>query len=634
MELFKTLLRSQLLLIATSSVVFGEDTYNFASRDEIPATYKWDFTLFYPDWEAWETDLVRMEELYGQAKSYSGRLHEGPEVLLEAYELFEKAGKVSIRLWGYAGLMRDVDTRDNLVRGQVGKLLGAYSRIGTSLSWFTPELLTIPRDTMVEWIDATPELEEYRFGLMDTYRTGKHTLDAEGERLLSIHGKVRGTASDVFSSLTNSDGDRPEVVLSDGTTVTVTPGSYSEALTTYRNPVDRRAVQNAWMQQFEDKQNTFASIYDGVLKQGWSLAESRGYASTIEMQLDGNNIPIEVVESLVEVAKEGSPALQRYHQMRQRLLGLDEYGWSDMFVPLVEDTTSYNYDEVIPLIVDSVKILGPEYSEKMADQFKSGLVDVFETPGKRSGAYNAGRYGVGSFVLLNYRGTLENVFTVAHEMGHSMHTRLSQEYQPFATHSYTIFVAEVAAILNEKLLLRKFLETVEDPRQRVAFLETQLMKIKGTYFLQTMMADYELQAHAMIERGEGITAANLTELWKSVVQSHHGDIIPEDDVYMFSWARIPHLYRTPFYVYQYATCYASAAYILKQMETDPEGTVEKYLTLLKAGGNDHPMEQLRKAGVDLTQRDILKAVTEEFDHLVGLLEEAYSKLMDGDKLDQ
>lgn len=610
-----------------------DSSFEFESRDEVPAAYKWDFSLFYPDWEAWEADLVKMEELYARAENYRGRLHEGPGILLEARQLFDEAGMISTRLWGFAGQRRDVDTRDNFVRGQVGKLLAAYSRISASLSWFTPELLTIPRETMTDWIDATPELEPYRFGIMDSYRTGEYTLDAEGERLLSLHGKVRRAPADIFSSLTNADGDRPEVTLSDGTTITVTPGMYSKALNTYRNPEDRKAVQVAWMRQFEDRQNTFASIYGGVLQQGWSLAESRGYGSTLEMELDENNIPLEVVESLVETARDGSDALQRYHQMRQRLLGLEEYGWSDMFVPLVEDTTSYDYDEIVPLVVESVKPLGEEYTGKMAEQFKAGFVDVYETPGKRSGAYNAGRYGVGSFVLLNYRGTLDDVFTVAHEMGHSMHTRLSQEYQPYATHRYTIFVAEVASILNEKLLLRKFLETVEDPKQRVAFLETQLMKIKGTYFLQTMMADFEIQAHALVESGEGITAEKLTGLWKSVVRSHHGDVIPEDDPYMLSWARIPHLYNSPFYVYQYATCYASAAYLMKQMELDPGETVERYLTLLKSGGNDYPMNQLRKAGIDLTRQDILEAVTNEFDQLVSLLEVEYGRLMDSEKAD-
>ena len=630
MRILQSSFLALVLLLATPVYAAEQGDFEFSSRDEIPAIYKWDFSLFYPDWEAWEADLVRMEELYGQAAAYEGRLHEGAETLLEVMQLFDTAGMVSTRLYGYAGQRRDIDTRDNFVRGQVGKLLAVYSKASANLSWLSPEVLTIPKEKMVEWIDSTPDLEPYRFGLMDTYRTGEYTLDADGEKLLSLHSKVRRTASEIFSSLTNADGARPEVTLSDGTTVIVTPGLYSTALNTYRNPEDRRAVQTAWMEQYQDRQNTFASIYEGVLNKGWALAESRGYESTLEMELNHDNVPVEVVESLVDAARDGAAALQRYHQLRQRLLGLESYGWSDMFVTLLEDTTIYDYDEVMPLIVDSVEPLGEEYSGKMAEQFTAGFVDVFETPGKRSGAYNAGRYGIGSFVLLNYRGTLDDVFTVAHEMGHSMHTRLSQEYQPYATHRYTIFVAEVAAILNEKLLLRKFLETVDNPRQRIAFLEAQIEKIKGTYFLQTMMADFEIQAHKLVESGEGISSDKLTELWKSVVQTYHGDVIPEDDPYMFSWARIPHLYNSPFYVYQYATCYASAAYLMKQMDSDPEATVERYLTLLKSGGNDYPMNQLKKAGVDLSNEDILQAVVEEFDRLADLLESEYLRYLESE----
>jgi oligoendopeptidase F len=306
-------------------------------------------------------------------------------------------------------------------------------------------------------------------------------------------------------------------------------------------------------------------------------------------------------------------------------MGLAEYGWSDMFLPLVNPDRIYDYDEVVPEIIDSVAILGEAYHAKMAEQFEGGLVDVYETPGKRSGAYNSAQFGVGSFVLLNYQGSLNDVFTVAHEMGHSMHSRLSQENQPYATHRYTIFVAEVAAILNEKLLLEHLLNSATGPRERIALLETQLKGIAGTFFLQTMMADYEIRAHALVEAGEGISAEILTDLWKAVVEDHFGDLIPMDDPYYHSWARIPHLFNSPFYVYQYATCYASAAAIMQQMRSDPERAIPRYLDLLKSGGSDYPMEQLRKAGVDLTDSSVVQSVVEEFSQLVDRLDSEYTR---------
>jgi oligoendopeptidase F len=594
-------------------------------RESIPASEKWDMSLFYPDWSVWEADLERMEALYRELASYRGRLAEGPQVLLEMQRLSDEAGILGSRVWGYASMTRDLDTRDNAVQARIGQLMGVWARIGPALSWVTPELLEIPEETLRGWLDGEPELEPYRFGLMDMYRTGKYTLDAEGERLLSLHGKVRGTARQVHSALTNADVERPVVTLADGEAFTVTPGSYRMALNRLRDPGDRRAVQEAWMKQFEQRRNTFAAVYSGVLAQGWATAEARGYADTLAMHLDRNAIPREVVDSLIEAARTGAPALRRYHRLRQHLLGLEAYGWSDMHVPLVEHDREYAYESIVPLIVDSVAPLGDTYQRMMAEQFSAGFVDVHETPGKRSGAYNTSRYGVGSFVLLNYKGALDDVFTVAHEMGHSMHSRLAQENQPFATHGYTIFVAEVASVLNEKLLLREFLRIETDPIARIALLESRIAKLVGTYFLQTMMADFEIQAHRLMETGQGVTADRLTELWRSVVAAYFGDTIPSDDPYMLSWARIPHLYNSPFYVYQYATCYASAASLLQQMDEDP-GTVERYLELLKSGGNDHPMAQLRKAGVDLTHPAILQAVITEFEGLVDQLEREYQRL--------
>jgi oligoendopeptidase F len=345
------------------------------------------------------------------------------------------------------------------------------------------------------------------------------------------------------------------------------------------------------------------------------------------MKLNRNDIPEAVVTSLVEAARSGAHELQRYHKVRQKFLGREDYGWSDMFIPLMPIGKTYDYDAVVPLIVDSVSPLGEEYHSKMAEQFADGFIDVREMPGKRPGAYNSGTFGVGSFVLLNYQGTLNDVFTVAHELGHSMHTRLSQEYQPFSTHRYTIFVAEVASTLNEKLLLQKLLQKVDDPKERIAYLEQQLLQISGTYFLQSMMADFEMQAHALVEQGGALTAERLTELWQSIVKGFFGDVIAEDDPYMKSWARIPHLYNSPFYVYQYATCYASSSALMKQMQEDP-ATVDRYLELLKSGGNDHPMNQLQKAGVDLTNPEILSAVAEEFGQLVDLLEIEYTRYLD------
>ncbi|MEX0332809.1 MAG: M3 family metallopeptidase [Puniceicoccaceae bacterium] len=476
----------------------------YTSREEIPSKYKWDMTLLHDSWEDWASGLQRMEDLYMQMLDYKGRLSEGPEVLLELYRLSDEAGKQSYFSYGYPAQLSDLNAKDSVARESLGEFFAVYSRVSSKLSWISPEILTIPEETMVRWIDETPELEIYRFDLMDTYRTSKHTLDEQGEKLISLHSVVRSAPEDVFNALTSADGERPEVTLADGEKLTLSAGLYAKSLSTERDPGDRRLVQAAWMEQFNDRRNTFAAIYSGILNQGWALAQSRGYPSTLEMKLDRNDIPLEVVTSLVETARACGADLQRYHDLRKSFFNLESYGWSDAFVPLIEDQRQFPYDDVVPLIVDSVASLGEEYRTKMADQFKGGLVDVFETPNKTSGAYNTGRYGAGSFVLLNYHGSLNDVFTVAHEMGHSMHTRLSQEYQPFITHSYTIFVAEVASIINERLLLEKFLGSMTRSEERIALLELQIQKMMGTFFIQVMMADFEIEAHRIVESGGGV----------------------------------------------------------------------------------------------------------------------------------
>ncbi len=615
----------------TASIGDIEPMDETLTRDSIPDSHKWNMNLYYSSWEEWDKDVSRAEEVYTEMSGYMGRLKEGPETLIKVMKLSDEGGLLLDKVFGYAAKWRDLDTRDNAAQAKFGQLIQMWTRIGSLLSWIEPELLTIPQETMLEWIDQNPQLEPHRFGLMDTYRTGKYILDESGEKLLSLHSGVRGTSRRIYNALTDSDGDRPTVKLSSGEEIVVTPGTYSMALSKFENPEDRRAIQEARMEQFDKRRNTFASIYSGIVEQNWALAQSRGYETSLGMKLNRNNIPEEVVMSLVDSARKGADELQRYHRLRQKFLGLADYGWSDMFVPLLSVKEEYKYQDIVPWIVESVAPLGKEYQTKMAEQFASGYVDVYETPGKTAGAYNSGTFGVGSFVLLNYQKTLNDVFTVSHEMGHSMHTRLSQEYQPFATHGYTIFVAEVASTLNEKLLLQKLLKEMDRPEDRIAFLEQQLSQISGTYFLQTMMADFEIQAHKILESGQALTSDRLTDLWRSVVSAYFGDVIGEDDPYMRSWARIPHLYNSPFYVYQYATCYASSSAIMKQMRDDPS-TVDRYLGLLKSGGNDYPMEQLKKAGVDLTNQEILNAVSEEFGNLIDLLEVEYTRYLENQRV--
>lgn len=322
--------------------------------------------------------------------------------------------------------------------------------------------------------------------------------------------------------------------------------------------------------------------------------------------------------------------MQRYYKLRKEALGLSEYHLYDGSVSVVEGEKVYDYDEVLPMVVESVAPLGTDYQAKLKKATSSGWIDVFENEGKRSGAYSAGVYGVHPYMLMNYNGTLDGVFTLAHELGHTIHTQLSHENQPFATSGYTIFVAEVASTLNEALFLDYMLKKITDPKERIKLLEQQIDNILGTFYTQVMFADFEHQAHMMVEQGQPITAEVLKGIYSKIMTDYFGDAVVRDELYDVLWSRISHFYNSPYYVYQYATCFASSAKLVQGIQSKDakvrKEATEKYLTLLKSGGNDYPMEQLKKAGVDLTQPETIKAVVDQLDALVDQYELELKKL--------
>ena len=346
--------------------------------------------------------------------------------------------------------------------------------------------------------------------------------------------------------------------------------------------------------------------------------------------LHGNNIPTAVVENLIDTTKAGAEPLRRYHRLRKRVLGLDTYHNYDTAIPLVDFDRKYPYEDVLEWLPASVKPLGQEYERQMRRGLASEWIDVYENPGKRSGAYSAPVYGVHPYMLLNYNDTLDAVFTLAHEMGHSMHTLLSHAHQPFVYSAYTIFVAEVPSTLSEMLFLDYMLERATDDRERIVLLQHAIDGIVGTFYTQVLFADYELQAHRLVEEGRPVTAEELGEIYFNLLKSYYGDALDYDEQSRLTWARIPHFFSTPYYVYQYATCFASSAQLMKQLTTGSEGAraaaINRYLTLLKSGGSDHPMTLLLRAGVDLSQPETVRAVVDQLDDLVTKLEKAIGNL--------
>jgi len=594
------------------------------NRAEIPDICKWDLAPIFATWGDWRAAYARLETLIAAFANRRGSLGEGPAPLLAALQAVDELGQLAYAVWYYPALKHDEDQRDNDVDARRQQVQILMARWQQATSWFNPELLTVPLERVREWMSLHPDLALYRFAIENLYRLQEHVLDDNGERLMSLVSRFDGTPSDTYSALSTADAKFPTITLSDGRSVTVSYGEYRSILATSRQQADREAAFHAYLGTFEAARNTYAALYNGVCQRDWFAAQARGYSSTLEAALHVNNIPASVVETLIAVTREHTASLQRYHRLRKQALGLDRYCLFDGQVPIVCADRVYDYDDARAWVIESVAPLGHEYQASVRRCFESGGIDVYENEGKRSGAYSAPVYGVHPYMLLNHNDTLDAVFTLAHEMGHNIHTVLAHAHQPFVYSDYTIFVAEVPSTLNEALLLDYLLARRTDPRERIVLLEHAIESMAGTFFNQVLFADYELQAHRLVEGDKPITAEILGDLYGQLLKDYYGDALDDEPLARLTWARVPHFYSTPYYVYQYATCFASAAkladQILEGSATSRAAAVERYLDLLKSGGSDHPMEQLKRAGVDLREPETVQAVITRFDALVSRLE--------------
>ena len=598
-------------------------------RHDIPDRFKWNLSHIFPDWSEWQAAYDDLERKIGAYAALQGTLAQGAERLLAAMKISDDIGQLTYKVWYFASLKHDEDQRDNQINARRQQVQILFAKANQACAWFNPELLQIPLPTVQQWLSANTELAVYRFAIEDLYRQQEHVLDEKGEHLLSLASRFASTPNDAYSSLSTADVKHPVVKLSTGE-VTLTYGQYRAILATNRDQSDRRAAFEVFHRLFESSVNTYASLYHGVLQRDLFLSQARGYRTTLDAALHGNNIPTAVVENLIATTKAGTEPLRRYHRLRKRVLGLDTYHNYDTAIPLVDFDRKYPYEDVLEWLPASVKPLGQEYERQMRRGLASEWIDVYENPGKRSGAYSAPVYGVHPYMLLNYNDTLDAVFTLAHEMGHSMHTLLSHAHQPFVYSAYTIFVAEVPSTLSEMLFLDYMLERATDDRERIVLLQHAIDGIVGTFYTQVLFADYELQAHRLVEEGRPVTAEGLGEIYFNLLKSYYGDALDYDEQSRLTWARIPHFYSTPYYVYQYATCFASSAQLMKQLTTGseaaPAAAINRYLTLLKSGGSDHPMTLLLRAGVDLSQPETVRAVVDQLGDLVTKLEKAIESL--------
>ncbi len=602
-------------------------------RADIPSEYRWSLADIFPDWDAWAAALRDLEARIDEFAALRGTLAQGPAALLRAFRLSDALGQLAYKVWYYASLAYDEDQRDTAVAARRQQAQLVLARSSQAASWFNPELLALPSDTVARWIEETPDLAVYRFAVDDLYRQRAHVLDAQGEHLLSLASRLASLPNDAYWALSTADAAFPSITLSTGERVTVSYAQYRRLLATARNQDDRRAAFRAYHEVFRAAINTYAALYTGVCERDWFQARARGYASSLEAALFGDNIPPGVVDTLLAAARDGAPSLQRYHRLRKRALALATYHVYDFSIPLVAFDKRYPYREALDPIAASTALLGEDYQARVRRALAGGWVDVYENEGKRSGAYSAPVYGVHPYVLLNYTDTLDDVFTLAHELGHTMHTLYAHEAQPFIYSGCAIFVAEVPSTLSEMLLLAHLLERTADPAERAVLLQHAIDALTGTFFQQALFADFELAAHRLLEAGRPLTADVLGDTYLQTFRAYYGDAVDgaEDEAWTrVTWARIPHFYSMPFYVYQYATCFAAAAQLARTLIEgdggDRAATRARYLDLLRAGSSDYPVTLLQRAGVDLTRRDAVDAVTHQLDALVDRLEQELARV--------
>ena len=615
------------LTISIGSAFAGPNTM---VRDSIPNQYKWDLSHIYPDWETWEQNLAKSDSLIDKFKQYEGKIGLNPETLIEAFRLRDDISRLLDSVYTYASLSSVTDQKNNELEAKRQQARTVRSNWTIASSWFDSDLLGITQDRLLSWLKTRPELSEYQFEMESLFRRQEHMLGSEKEQLLSLFSNFNSSPSGIYDALTETDMKYPTIVTSDGEEVHLTYGNYTNLLSTNRNQADRVMAFDSFMVVYEARANTHASIYNAVLQRDWAMAQARGYETTLESYLDRDNIPPVVFENLIASVKKGSKPIRRYFQFKKEYMGLDDYHMYDRFIPIIDYGGKYEYNDVKERIIASVEVLGPEVQNKVAEGFDNGWIDVYENDGKSTGGFCSGVYGVHPYIFVNFNETASEMFTIAHEMGHAMHSVLANQTQPYANAGYSIFVAEVGSISYELLLLDYLMKNSTDPKEKIFLLQHTLDGIRGTFYRQLLFADFEWRAHQEVEQGNPVTSQTLYNTYMGVIDDFYGNDIVKDSLLGYYWSGVPHFHFGPYYVYKYATSYAAASHIVSKIlnseGAEKQKAVDRYLNLLKSGGSDYPMVLLEEAGVDMADPATYQAVIDLTDDLVTQLEDELSKL--------
>lgn len=590
------------------------------SRDEVQVEETWRLEDIFTSDDAWEKEYSEVEEFSKKAGSFKGTLGNGADALLEALTYRDSLSARLRRLYTYAHLKSDQDTTNSLYQAMDGRIKNLFVKVSTALSFFLPELLSIDEVELNNSVKEHDGLRLYKQELEEINKQRPHVLPAEQEALLAQLSEVTGKSSETFSMLNNADLTFPVVKDENGEEVELSHGRYIRFL----ESKDVRVREDAFKAMYSTYgkfRNTFASTLSGNVKRDNVNASIRNYSSAREAAMSNNHIPEQVYENLVTTINKNVHLLQRYVALRKQVLGLDELHMWDMYTPLVKDADmEIPYEVAAQTMLDSFHPLGEEYVSIVQEGLDNRWVDVRENKGKRSGAYSSGAYGTNPYILMNWQDNVSNLFTLAHEFGHSVHSYYSRKCQPFVYSGYSIFVAEVASTVNEAILNDHLLKTIDDEQKRIYLLNYWLEGFRGTVFRQTMFAEFEHLIHKLDQEGVALTAEKLTEEYYTLNKKYFGDDLVVDEEIGLEWARIPHFYYN-YYVYQYATGYSAAVALSNQILNEGEPAVERYINnFLKAGSSDYPIEVLKKAGVDMTSAAPIEEACRVFEEKLNELE--------------
>lgn len=592
----------------------------YESREEIDSKYKWDLSSMFPSDEAFEAGLEELKAYCPKLLAFKGKISTSAQALLEFLQLEDQMDLLLYKIINYAERKGDEDTRVAKYQAYVANATSAYTQIGEATAWFAAELLAIPAESVEKFYAEVPALEFYRRKLNKILNQREHTLSAEEEALLARAGELAAQPTNIFSMFGDADLTFDDAVDSEGKTHKLTSGSFVPLLM----DADRVLRESAFKQLYSrlgEFRNTSAAILTSQVKNLQFFSSSRKYASSLEAALAENEIPVEVYNNLIDAVHQNFPAFYKYVDLRKRVMGLDKLHFWDVYTPLVDDVDmKFTYEEACDLIVKALAPMGEEYVSLVKKGLESRWVDVYETPGKRSGAYSAGGKGMNPVMLLNFQGGLDDVYTLIHEMGHSMHTYFSSHNQEITYSEYSIFVAEVASTCNEALLSHYLLEHETDPARHAYILNHFLEGFRGTIYRQCMFAEFERDINQMNADGVALNAEVLSERYGKLCAEYFGPGIELDEEIKLEWSRIPHFYYN-FYVYQYCIGFSAAIALSQRILSEGEPAVKDYIGYLSGGCSKTPIELLRGAGVDMATPDPVNAALKYFGELVDQLEQ-------------